>query len=48
VKPSREGALDVPQDTLEQRKMRLARVMHEEANLLNGISEVRTSKREIL
>jgi hypothetical protein len=48
VKPSGEGALDIPQDTLEHRKMRLARVVHEEANLLNCISEVRTSQREIL
>jgi hypothetical protein len=48
VKPSGEGAFDIPQDTLEQCKVRLARVVHEEANLLNCISEVRTSQREIL
>ncbi|WVZ85462.1 hypothetical protein U9M48_032387 [Paspalum notatum var. saurae] len=28
--------------------MRLPRVMHEETHLLNGIGEVRTSRREVL
>jgi hypothetical protein len=48
VKPGGEDALDVPQDTLEHRKVRLARVVHEETHLPNGIGEVRTSQREVL
>jgi len=35
VKPGGQGALDIPQNTLEHRKVRLSRVVHEEANLLN-------------
>jgi hypothetical protein len=48
VKSGGESALDIPQDALEHRQMRLSRVVHEKTHLLNSIGEVRTSQREIL
>jgi hypothetical protein len=32
-----EGALDVPKNSLDQREVRLAGIMHEQAHLLNSI-----------
>ena len=48
MKPSRQSALHIPQDALEHCKMRLSRVVHEKAHLLNCVGEVRTSQREVL
>jgi hypothetical protein len=43
-----ESAFDVAQNPLHQIKMGLARGMHVEASLLDGMHNVRASKREIL
>jgi len=48
VKTSRQCALHIAQDPLEQRKMRLAGIMHEETHLLNSVGDVGSSQREVL
>jgi hypothetical protein len=40
-------ALHVAQDALDQRKMRLVRIMHEEAHLLHGVHKVRPGECEV-
>ena len=41
-------ALNVAQDTLQGSKVRLTRIMHVQANLLNGISDIRPGEGEVL
>ena len=41
-------ASNVAQDTLQGSKVRLTRIMHVQANLLNGISDIRPGEGEIL
>jgi hypothetical protein len=48
VKPGGQGALDIPQDTLEHRKVRLSRVVHEEANLLKLVRHPNRQKMHYL
>jgi hypothetical protein len=43
-----EGALEVAEDLLRSRKMRLPRIIHVEAHLLNHIGDVRPGEGEIL
>jgi hypothetical protein len=42
------GAMDVPEYALDEHKTGLARIMHEEANLLDGIGQVRASECKVL
>jgi len=48
VKTKIQSALKVAENALHSAKMRLSRVMHIEADLLNSISNVRTGEGEIL
>jgi hypothetical protein len=48
MKTKIQSALKVAENALHSAKMRLPRVMHIEADLLNSISNVRTSEGEIL
>ena len=41
-------ASNVAQDTLQDSKVRLTRIMHVQANLLNGISDIRPGEGEVL
>ena len=43
-----ESALYVALDALDQREMRLAGIMHEEAHLLNSIRQVWACERQVL
>jgi len=42
------STLEISQNPLEHVDMRLARIMHVKAGLLDGIGDVRTSEREVL
>ena len=42
------STLEISQNPLEHVDMRLARIMHVKAGLLNGVDDVRTSEREVL
>ena len=42
------STLDISQNPLEHVDMRLARIMHVKAGLLDGIGDVRMSEREVL
>jgi hypothetical protein len=46
--PEVDGATQVPQDALHRGEMRLPRVMHVEAHLLDGVGDVRPSEDEVL
>lgn len=43
-----EGPFDVPQNSFDEHQVWLARIMHEEARLLDCIREVGTRKRQVL
>ena len=42
------STFEISQIPLEHVDMRLARIMHVKAGLLNGVDDVRTSEREVL
>jgi len=48
VETGRDSALHVPEDALDKRKVGLARIVHEQADLLHCICEIRPSQREVL
>ena len=48
MKDERQRALNIAQDALDECKMWLPRIMHEQTNLLNSISKIRTGQCEIL
>jgi len=48
VESGGECALHVAQDALDQREMKLAGIMHEEAHLLNSIRQVWACERQVL
>jgi len=48
VEAGGESALQVAEDPLDHREVRLAGIMHEEAHLLDGVCQVRTRQREVL
>ena len=48
MKDERQRALNRAQDALDECKMWLPRIMHEQTNLLNSISKIRTGQCEIL
>jgi len=48
VKTGGEGALDVLENALDQREVRLAGIMHEQAYLLNSICQIRPCQGEVL
>ena len=43
-----QSALHVAEDALDQREMRLAGIVHEEAHLLDRVGEVETSECQVL
>jgi hypothetical protein len=43
-----EGTLEVPEDALHNREMRLTRVVHVEAHLLDRVGNVRSGEGEVL
>jgi hypothetical protein len=48
VKAGGESALQIAQDPLEQRQVGLARVVHEETHLLNGVGQVWSGQGDVL
>jgi hypothetical protein len=48
MKTSRQRALHVPKDVLDQREVWLTRVMHEQARLLHSICQVGAGERQVL
>jgi hypothetical protein len=48
VETGGERALDVAENALDQREVRLTRGMHEEAHLVNSVLQVRPSQGEVL
>ena len=48
MKTRGQHALDIAEDALYKHKMRLARIMHIQADLLNNIGEIRLSQSKIL
>jgi len=48
VEASRQCALHVPKDALDQREMSFARFMYEEAHLLHSLHQVGASERQVL
>jgi len=48
VETGRKGALHISEDALDQRKVWLTRIMHEQVDLLHSICKIRSSQREVL
>jgi hypothetical protein len=48
VKTGGEGSLDIPENALDQREVRLAGIMHEQAHLLNDIGQIGLCQSEVL
>ena len=47
LEPIMRGGLEIPQDSLDELKMRGAWIMHEETSLLHRIGNVKTSQGKI-
>jgi hypothetical protein len=48
MKAKLQSSLDVAQNALHGGEVRLSRIMHKQANMLNCISDIRTSEGKIL
>ena len=48
METDRKGALHIQEDALDQRKVRLTRIVHEQADLLHWICKIRSGQREVL
>ena len=48
METGRKGALHISEDALDQRKVWLTRIMHEQADLLHCICKIRTRQGQVL
>ena len=48
METGRKSTLHVPEDVLDKRKVGLARIVHEQADLLHCVCKIRSSQREVL